>query len=148
MRALVVALTLLGPGAPASGWMHPLHTALAEISYQPNSGVVGIQLRMFADDLAAAVAAPAGASLPDSVLSAYTRGTLALIDRGGRPVRLQWRGAERSGDTVLLRLEGELAGGLQHARLLAAVMWERFPDQVNIVRASYGGRTVTLLFIR
>jgi hypothetical protein len=28
------------------------------------------------------------------------------------------------------------------------VLCERYPDQVNIVRASYAGRTTTLLFTR
>ena len=69
-----------------------------------------------------------------------------MADRTGRPLRLQWQRAERSGDTILLQLRANLPGGLEHARVLAALLWERFPDQVNILRATYGDRTVTLLF--
>jgi hypothetical protein len=71
-----------------------------------------------------------------------------LVDRSGRPAALQWSGAESSGDTIILTLTSQLPGGMQQAKVFAGVMWERFPDQVNIVRASYSGRTVTLLFTR
>ena len=39
----------------------------------------------------------------------------ALVDREGRPVRLAWVGAERSGDVILLRLRGDVPGGLAGA---------------------------------
>ncbi len=127
---------------------HPLHTALAEISYQPNSPEVLIRVRAFTDDLALAVPNLTDSPAADSLLSRYARGTLALTDQAGRPLPLRWAGAERNGDTVLLQLRATLSGGLQRARILVALLWERFPDQVNIVRATYGRRTVTLLFTR
>ncbi len=49
---------------------------------------------------------------------------------------------------VLLRLRGEVPGGLAGARVTSLLLCERFPDQVNIVRASYGGRTTTVLFLK
>jgi len=125
---------------------HPLHTAFAEVSYQPDSETVAIQIRLFTDDLAAALSVPTDSSPADSLLSRYARGTFALTDQAGRPLPLIWQGVERTGDTVLLQLRAKLSGGLQRARILVALLWERFPDQVNIVRATYGGRTVTLLF--
>lgn len=127
---------------------HPLHTALTELSYQADSGAVLIGVRVFTDDLAAALPDLTDSSPADSLLSRYARGTLSLADRSGRPARLHWLGVERTGDTVLLRLRVELPGGLRHSRIFAGLLWERFPDQVNIVRATYGGRTVTLLFTR
>jgi hypothetical protein len=148
MLAGAVGMALFWALLTAPPRAHPLHTAFAEIECGPDGESVSIQVRVFTDDLAAAVSASADAVPPDSVLSRYARGTLALADRAGRPLRLYWRGAERSGDTVLLRLEAKLAGGLHHARILHSMLWERFPDQVNIVRAEYGGRTVTLLFTR
>jgi hypothetical protein len=63
-------------------------------------------------------------------------------------VRLTWRGLERTGDVVLLRLEGEVPGGLAGARITSLVLCERFEDQVNVVRAEYAGRSTTLLFTR
>jgi hypothetical protein len=148
MLASVLLFALLGAGPMPSVGTHPLHTALAELSYQPDSQSVLIRVRVFSDDLAAAILSPTDSSPTDSALSQYVRGTLALTDQRGRPLPLSWLGAKRTGDTVLLQLRAELNGGLQRARILVAVLWERFPDQVNIVRATYGSRTVTLLFTR
>lgn len=63
-------------------------------------------------------------------------------------MRLAWAGAERTGDVILLRLRGEVPGGLAGARVTSLLLCERFEDQVNIVRAVYGGRSATLLFTR
>lgn len=138
------------------GVRHPMHTAVAEVAQRDSRGHATIQLRVYADDLSASVAEVAGLSqiagrptpAADSAMARYLRGTFALADRTGRPVRLTWVGAERMGDVIVLRLEGEVAGGLQGARLTSLVLCERFEDQVNVVRAEYAGRTTTLLFTR
>lgn len=148
MRCLLGSALLWPREATSPVATHPLHTALAELDYQPDSGDVLIRLRLFTDDLAAVLPVPTDSSPADSLLSRYARGTLALTDEAGRPLPLRWQGSERSGDTVLLQLRAKVTGGLQRARILVALLWERFPDQVNIVRATYGGRTVTLLFTR
>jgi len=71
---------------------------------------------------------------------------LTLSYSKDQQLSLRWQGAHQEGDMVQLELRADLGGGLRHARIRAALLWERFPDQVNIVRASYDGRTVTLLF--
>ncbi len=139
--ALLVAVGS-GP-APAS---HPLHSALAEIEYQAESGSVLIRVRAFRDDLAEATSGSSDSLPADSVLSHYVRERLTLSDGNGRQVSLWWQGADQEGDMVQLELRASLSGGLRHARIRAGLLCERFPDQVNIVRASYDGRTVTLLF--
>ena len=142
IRAALLVAVGSGP-APAS---HPLHSALAEIEYQAKSGSVLIRVRAFRDDLAAATYV-SGDSIPaDSVLSRYVHDRLALNDSNGRQVSLWWQGAHEEGDMVQLELRANLGGGLRHARIRTGLLCERFPDQVNIVRASYDGRTVTLLF--
>ena len=149
MLALVLGLALLPPRDPSPvSDAHPMHTALTELSYRTDSHTVEIRLRVFADDLAGSVPGLTDPEPPDSALSRYVRGTFALADATGRPVPLRWEGAQRSGDLVLLQLGATLGGGLAGARVLAALLWERFPDQINIVRASYGGQTTTLLFTR
>jgi hypothetical protein len=61
---------------------------------------------------------------------------------------LTWVGAEPTGDVILLRLRGEVPGGLRGARVTSLVLCERFEDQVNVVRAVYAGRATTVLFTR
>jgi len=141
-RLGMLVLSLSGAGA------HPMHTAVAELAQQDARGMTTVQIKVFADDFHAAVALPADAGAADSAMARYLRGTFALADRRGRPVRLAWAGAERSGDVLLLRLRGEVAGGLAGARVTSLVLCERFEDEVNVVRASYAGRTETLLFTR
>jgi hypothetical protein len=134
--------------ALAGGRAHPMHTTVTEVMQEDARGDVSIQVRMYIDDLGAAVSLPAGTSGADSAMARYLRATFALADRTGRPVRLRWAGAEPTGDVILLRLRGEVPGGLAGARVTSLVLCERFEDQVNVVRAEYAGRTTTLLFTR
>jgi hypothetical protein len=149
--------------ALAGGRAHPMHTTVTEVVQEDARGQVSIQVRVYVDDLRAAVSLPVGAlgadseeadsgggdsAAADSAMARYLRGTFALADRTGRPVRLAWAGAEPTGDVILLRLRGEVPGGLAGARVTSLVLCERFEDQVNVVRAEYAGRTTTLLFTR
>jgi hypothetical protein len=147
MLTSILAVTLLWSRVPSPALSaHPLHTALTEISYQAHTQTVAIGIRLFADDVASLVPAMSTAAKADSALSRYVRGTFALADSSGRPVPLRWKGTQRAGDMVLLQLGATLAGGLRQARVLDLLLCERFHDQINIMRASYGGRTITLLF--
>ena len=143
--SLALALVLALMSAPPL--RHPMHTAVTELVQWDAGGTASIRLRVFADDWQA-VGPPADGAAADSAAARYLRGTFAIADHRGRPVRLTYEGAERAGDVVLLRLRGEVPGGLAGARVTSLVLCDRFPDQVNIVRASYDARTVTLLFTR
>lgn len=134
--------------ALAGGRAHPMHTTVTEVVQEDGRGQVSIQVRVYVDDLRAAVRPPAGRSDADAAMARYLRATFALADRTGRPVRLSWAGAEPSGDVILLRLRGQVPGGLAGARVTSLVLCERFEDQINVVRAEYAGRTTTLLFTR
>jgi hypothetical protein len=125
-----------------------MHTAVAELAQEDARGTTTVRIKVFADDFQTAVRLPSDSALADSVMARYLRGAFALEDRAGRPVRLGWAGAERVGDVILLRLRGTVPGGLAGARVTSLVLCERFEDEVNVVRAAYGGRTETLLFIR
>jgi hypothetical protein len=141
MLAFLVLLASIGIRA------HPMHTAVAEINYDPASGTAAIQIRVFADDFTAALIYDGGTP-SDSAMSRYARGSFAMADRSGRPLPIRWLGAERTGDVIVLHLEVAVPGGLVKARVLSALLSERFEDQVNIVRAFYDGRATTLLFTR
>jgi hypothetical protein len=144
--------------ALAGGETHPMHTTVTELVQEDAGGRASIQVRVYVEDLQTAVPLPAGtagvhsaatdSAAADSAMARYLRATFALADRTGRPVRLAWAGAERTGDVILLRLRGEVPGGLTGARVTSLVLCERFEDQVNVVRAEYAGRTSTLLFTR
>ncbi len=148
MLTLLLALLPLAPVTTPPTNAHPMHTAVAEISYDDATRTASIQIRVFADDLYAAVTespAPTGA---DAAISRYLEGKFRLTDQVGHALALNWIGAERDGDVLFLRLAAKVPGGLSGVRITSTVLCERFEDQVNIVRASYGGHTSTLLFTR
>jgi hypothetical protein len=128
---LLAALwTLLAPVS-----RHPMHTSSAELVLERDS--VRVTIRVFADDIATV-----GAVRP------YLGARFGIVDRSGQPVRLEWAGSEVAGDVLTIRMRGCAAGGLAGAGVSNRVLTERFADQVNVVRAAYDRRTVTLIFTR
>ena len=134
---------LAGLVLPALTAVHPMHTAVAELVHEPATRTVLVTVRVFADDFGAVVGSDDRAAV-----EAYVRPRVTLADPAGRAIELSWEGATRSGDVVQIRLRGDVPAGLAGARILMALLCERFEDQVNIVRATYAGRTTSLLFTR
>jgi hypothetical protein len=130
--------------ASAQPARHPMHTSVAEV--RDAAGRVEVTIRVFPDDLEAAVPGAAKADA-DSSLASYVLRTFAIVGGDGQPVPLRWMGLERVGDVLRLRLEGDSRARLAGAAIIHGILLERFPDQVNVVRATYDGRTATLLFL-
>jgi hypothetical protein len=141
VRLRLAAIPLIGLILAAR---HPMHTSLAEV--RERAGRVEVSIRVFPDDLESAMPGAAGANA-DSVLAAYVRRAFVVTGRDGQAVPLRWDGTERVGDVLQLRLEGRAAAGLAGAAVSHGLLLERFPDQVNVVRATYDGNTRTLIFL-
>jgi hypothetical protein len=125
---------------------HPMHTSVAEVRELEAGAVLEVAIRVFPDDLNAAVPG-AGTAVADSALARYVRRAFSIADRSGRPVALLWKGAERVGDVLVLRLMGASPEGLAGASVSHGLLMEHFDDQINVVRAVYRGRTTTLVFV-
>ncbi len=130
-----MALVALGLGVLT----HPMHTSVAELRYDPATRQANVAIRLYRDDL--------GETVTDSALAHYVNGRFVLDDRRGRALRLEWLGVERVADALVIRLRGLVPAGLDGARIAHLLLHDRFEDQVNVVRASYGSRTTTLLFL-
>lgn len=128
------------------GATHPIHTTATEVVQEADGRTVRIEVRLFPDDLAAAIGAGWETPAADSLMRAYVASHLTLSDRGGEPLSLQWTAADRLGDVVRAHLRATVPGGLAGARIRNGLLCDRFPDQVNVVRATYDGRSATLLF--
>jgi len=137
-----LAIVLGGLTAPRG---HPMHTSAAEI--REVSGRVVVTIRVFPDDLNTAVPG-ASAGRADSALAGYVQRTFEIAGRDGRAVPLLWEGLDRAGDVLEIRLESGAAVALSGTAVRHGLLLDRFPDQVNVVRATYGTRTATLLFMR
>jgi hypothetical protein len=140
----MVTPALVGLLLAAAG--HPMHTSVAELRYDGSTREARVTIRVYPDDLAGAVPGAQGA-VADSALVRYVRARFALADQRGRPLRLEWQEVARAGDALVIRLRAAAPEGLEGARVAHLLLHERFGDQVNVVRATYGRRTVTLLFV-
>ena len=145
IRALTVAGVLALSGA------HPLHTTFTEIVQDPSSHAITVTVRSFSDDLARAIGAPVPAaghspSLADSALAHYVAAHLTLVDGAGHRLPLRYTGQRQSADlswlTFVVPAQPDISGVAVSDRLQV----ELYPDQVNLVQASYASRRETLLY--
>lgn len=133
---------------------HPLHTSLAELTYDAKTGAVGLSLRVFVDDFTRASIAfeqarkgvrPVSAGPAQSPLVAYSLASFALTDSKGHRVGFSSCGGKRVGDLMWLCFRGQAAPG-GALRVVSQVLFDNFKDQINIVQAVSGDRRVNLLF--
>lgn len=144
---LVLASPLVASDQVAEA--HPLHTSLAELSFDPNSGVVSLSLRVFVDDFTAASnewsrrsKGPSG----NAALVAYSLATFLLYDATGKRVAMTSCGGKRVGDLMWLCFRGRMSSPLKGATVSSNILFEKYRDQINIVQASFGGPKTNLLF--
>jgi hypothetical protein len=132
---------------------HPLHTSLAELTYDQKSGAVLLSLRVFVDDYSKASTAyvqkhaqPVSTGSGVSPLVTYALASFALTDSRGRRVAFASCGGKRVGDLMWLCFRGAVPGGGSGLHVGSSILFDTFRDQINIVQASYAGRHVNLLF--
>lgn len=152
-RWAAAAAALAAVAGAGAGTVHPLHTTLSEITYDPAGRAIRVSVRVFVDDFSAAVlhrrAAAPGAPIvvpPDTAMVRYLASRIALLDRTGRVITLLWCGTRRSGDLLFICLRAPAARAPANSRLRNAILTEIFSDQVNIVQATLGGARQTVLF--
>jgi hypothetical protein len=132
---------------------HPLHTSLAELSYDVKTGAVLLSLRVFVDDFSRASASyrqshalpPATRAPTESPLVSYALASFSLTDSRGRRATLVSCGGKRVGDLMWLCFRGVLPPGAG-LHVLSQVLFDTYRDQINIVQATSGGRKSNLLF--
>ncbi len=134
---------------------HPLHTSLAELSYDSKTGALALSLRVFVDDFTKAslafqkkqsTARPSAVIPGQSPLVAYALASFDLRDGHARRVGFVSCGGKRVGDLMWLCFRGQIPGGGNGLRVLSQILFDTYRDQINIVQASYSGRKVNLLF--
>jgi hypothetical protein len=128
--------------------VHPLHTSLAQVTFDTHAKTVNVSLRVFVDDFTSAASIwagrnPARVSAP---VSGYAAASITLRDAGGKPVQLRSCGEKRVGELMWVCLSGQITTTPSGSRVVSRVLFERFEDQVNIVQTSYDGKKSNLLF--
>jgi hypothetical protein len=157
LRALWIALTALVIASPVEA--HPLHTSLAEITYDHGAKEIRVSVRVFVDDFSKAAVAYAGAraaaaraartpASSESPLLMYARASFVVADRSGRVLSLASCGGKRVGDLMWICFHSSAPSGLGGFRVANRILFDLYADQINIVQATFGGKKVSLLFTR
>jgi hypothetical protein len=153
----IALASLLGLTRPAES--HPLHTSLAEILYEPVQREVRISIRVFADDFSKASATYASSKTrtaealnrarpAESPALAYTRSMFVLADATGRHLPLAYCGGKRVADLIWLCFHTSAPRGIAGFQVADRILFDLYPDQINIVQVTHGEKKVSLLFTR
>jgi len=148
---LVLAATLI-PAAHA----HPIRTSYAEADFRSETEKFEIALRVYPDDLEAALSAHAGHPITlartappafDLALLAYLRATFLLRAADGTTPVLYLLGRELKDNAqhLWIYFDCTLPGGPTGARLSHRILRDTFPEQLNALRLGQKGQTLLFL---
>ena len=147
-RVGVVMGLLVAIGVACAGRLdaHPLHSSYAEITRE-RSGEVVIRVRLFADDFGAlldSLRVSLGRTSRDSVARQYVQRHLTIAGPEGTAIPIDWCGmrSEQNVVWVCVRSAQPITGPF---RVRNALMFDRFSDQISIIRWSGKKETRTLV---
>lgn len=129
---------------------HDIHSTVSELRISEQG--IEFQIRVFADDLSASVAAHAGQATPaDSsvglpALDAYVRARVRVTEAARASAPLTRCGVSRMGEVYVLCYRTTRAAATGPIAISQTLLTERHADQVNVVRVRWGAqkRTVVL----
>jgi hypothetical protein len=149
VTVLAIAFALLGAAAP-----HPIHSTLAEISYDAAARRATVRVRAFADDFGTATerwgrSRPRKAVMSsDSLSFEYLSHAISLETAPGQFSALEWCGVEKTGAVLWLCLRAKLDHGLEGVRVADRVLVDLFDDEINIVQIESAGKKASAVFTR
>lgn len=152
LLSVLLLATSLGVAAPLEAARHPIHSTLAEISFDPAAHVATVRVRAFADDFGTAIARwrrlhPRAPGTPsDSISLDYMVHAVSLESAPSEFSKLEWCGVEQTGAVLWLCLRGRLDHGLAGVRVADRVLNDLFDDEINIVQVENAGRKTSAIF--
>lgn len=120
---------------------HPLHSSVTTIAWHAETHTIELAMRVFTQDLNNALARRPGSAC------GYAQAVMLLNDTAGKPIPTGQCSVTTEQDVTWIRLSATV-GDPRGLRLVNMVLFEMFADQINIVQASIGGRSHTMLFTR
>ncbi len=149
--ALSALATITAPGVPFHeqvAFAHPLHTSLAELSYDERSGMLEVSLRVFVDDFTEAslewgkTARVTGRrTMVGYALEMFT------VTVAGQPVVFGSCGGKHVGDLMWLCFRSRVAPPAPGSIAVSSrILFGKYKDQINVVQAAMGGTKTNLLF--
>lgn len=132
---------------------HKFHASLAEVDVNAKERTVEVGIRVFADDLEAALSKKNDRRIRldvtpdvDRYVLAYLKDVFVVTDAKGRRLELKWLGMEARVDEAWLYVSAAAPDGVDGGTLLATQFCELYEDQSNTVNVQQGGARTSLLF--
>lgn len=134
---------------------HDFHTSLTEINFNPKSGALEITIRVFTDDLEAAltsinqgkmVSIERNAKGADVLIQQYLQKHWGLISPQKQLKSYEYIGKEPELDATWLYIEVPQAQNLKGYTLFNTIFLELFDDQTNLTNILYPNQRKTILF--
>ncbi len=132
---------------------HDFHSSLAEIHYNAASKSLEVSLRVFSDDLNAALTKASRRPIrvdqttaTDALIKQYLDKHFAFANAKNTRQPAVWVGKEIAVDVTWLYFEIPLTENLNGMRFENSLLCELYEDQVNIVNLNYQKQKRTYLF--
>jgi hypothetical protein len=136
-----IAYSAVAYALAAAAALHPIHSSLTELTYDSRAGMATIAIRVYADDVQTAL----GAAWRDR-LPAYVARTFTVRTADGQPLPLTPCGVTVADGLIRACMRASVPHRIDGLHVDNRLLIERFADQVNIVKATYGGRSRTIVF--
>jgi hypothetical protein len=128
---------------------HPLHSSYTDVVRDARTGGLSLSVKLFADDFGVALDSlgllPSARSMArEAVAQAYFERSVT-VTKDGQPVRLAWCGMRTADGLtwVCARTVDPIPKG--RLRIRNVLMFDRFQDQISIVRWTSMSRARTLV---
>jgi len=150
---LILSLLLAALALPTNTAAHRYHTSVTRLEYNAEDHMVEITVQTFADDIEAALKRSGASNVSldsrksNELVLEYLRKVFE-IRTGEARLELEWIGMELKGHSVWIYLQAKASNGLSNASLRNNLLFEVFPDQVNIVNVIRDGKRASLVFKR
>lgn len=133
---------------------HKFHASFATLNYNEQTKSVEVTMRIFPDDLEAALSKQLGRSVKldksresSQMIMNYLRKTFEL-KKGGRLQAFRWIGMELGVDSAWLYFESKMPLGVVGAQIRSQFLCELYDDQTNVVSIKYKGKQLDQVFRR
>jgi hypothetical protein len=134
---------------------HDFHTSLTEISFNPKSKSLELSVRVFTDDLEAALTSfnngqlvriEDAESVVNPLIEQYIRKNLALVSPDKKVKFGKFYGKEKESEATWLYLEIFDCQDIKGYTLYNSIMMELFGDQTNLVNIIYPSHKKTVVY--
>jgi hypothetical protein len=150
---LLLALTIVGPGAPAAvktaDARHPLFISVTEMNYNATDKNLEISCKIFTDDFEKALAnnyktkvdltTPADKNEANRLVKEYVKSHL-LLKVDNKAVTLEFVGFEKENDAVWSYFEVKnITAAPKNIEITNSILYESYDKQINLMHVTVNG---------